>query len=110
MRPFFEAYHVIGDLIEADAYTSQIDVAALRRRAMALGKQYTLQGLINSRESVSQVLFDTAINLAENRKLFTQRADIVELRQSFARELDQVVTHLQTIDALSAVSEAGLLE
>ncbi len=108
MRPFFEAYRVIGDLIEADAYTSQIDIDGLRRRAMDLGKQYVLQGRIHSEESVSQVLFDAAISVAENRKLFVQGPDIVERRIEFANELRQTVAHLRAIDALTTVIDAGL--
>ncbi len=110
LRPFLEAYRVIGDLIEAEAYTSQIDVDDLRRRAMALGKQYALQGRIHTQESVSQVLFDAAIQLADNRKLFKQRPDMVELRTTFARELRQVVDHLRAIDAITTIRDAGLLE
>ena len=110
LRPFLEAYRVIGDLIESDAYISQIDVAGLRRRAMDLGKQYALQGRIHTEESVSQVLFDAAIKLAENRKLFKAGPDMVELRNTFARELRQVVQHLQAIEVLTAVSGIGVHE
>ena len=110
LRPFFEAYRVIGDLIEADAYQSQIDSSALGKRAMDLGKQYTLQGRINTPESVSQVLFDAAIKLAENRKLFKQQPDVVDLRVTFARELRQIVDNLTAIDAISSVRNAGLLD
>ena len=108
MRPFFEAYQVIGDLIEADAYTSQIDIEGLRRRAMDLGKQYVLQGRVHTEESVSQVLFDAAIKVAENRRLFVQGHDIVERRIAFAQELRQIVDRLRAIGALAAVIEAGI--
>ncbi|MCP3973565.1 MAG: glycerol-3-phosphate 1-O-acyltransferase [bacterium] len=110
LRPFLEAYRVIGDLIEADAYSSQIDKDELGKRAMDLGMQYSLQGRIHTPESVSQVLFAAAIQLAENRKLFKQAPDTVELRTAFAEELRLVVEHLKTIDTLTLVSDAGLLE
>ena len=110
LRPFFEAYRVIGDLIEEDAYSSVIDVDGLGKRAMALGKQYSLQGRIHTPESVSNVLFDAAIRLAENRKLFKQAPNVVELRTTFARQLREVVDHLQAIDAIATVTDAGLLE
>jgi len=108
MRPFFEAYQVIGDLIEADAYTSQIDIDGLRHRAMDLGKQYVLQGRIHNEESVSQVLFDAAISLAENRRLFIQGSDIVERRIEFASELRQIIARLRAIDALTTAIDAGI--
>ncbi|NND01547.1 MAG: glycerol-3-phosphate 1-O-acyltransferase [Acidimicrobiia bacterium] len=110
LRPFFEAYRVIGDLIEQDAYSSVIDKDDLGKRAMALGKQYALQGRIHTPEAVSQVLFDAAIKLAENRKLFKQSPDVVELRTTFAQQLRQVVASLQAIDAITTVADAGLLE
>ncbi len=110
LRPFFEAYRVIGDLIEQDAYSSVIDRDELGKRAMALGQQYALQARIHTPEAVSQVLFDAAINLADNRKLFKQTPDVVELRTTFARQLRQVVEHLQAIDAITTVTDAGLLE
>ena len=110
MRPFFEAYRVIGDLIEADAYTSQIDIEGLGRRAMDLGRQYVLQGRIQSEESVSQVLFDAAIKLAENRRLFIQGPDIVEHRIAFATELRHIVARLRAIDALTSAIEVRFPE
>jgi glycerol-3-phosphate O-acyltransferase len=110
LRPFFEAYQVIGDLIEADAYSSQIDLGGLGKRAMDLGHQYALQGRIHTKESVSQVLFDAAIKLAENRDLFKQSFDVVERRIGFADELRQVVGHLSAISAIATASDAGVLE
>jgi len=110
LRPFFEAYRVIGDLIEADAYDSQIDLDGLGKRAMDLGRQYALQGRIHTKESVSQVLFDAAIKLAENRGLFKQSSDVVERRIGFADELRHVVDHLSAISAIATASDAGVLE
>jgi len=110
LRPFVEAYRVIGDLIEMDAYSSRIDTDGLGKRAMDLGQQYALQGRIHTRESVSQVLFDAAIKLAENRKLFQNRHDVVELRHEFAAELRRTVDHLRAIDAIATASDVGILE
>ena len=110
LRPFFEAYRVIGDLIEAEAYSSQIDLESLEKRAMDLGQQYALQGRIHTKESVSQVLFGAAIKLAENRGLFKQSSDVVERRIGFAEELRQVVDHLSAISSLATASDAGVLE
>ena len=70
LRPFLEAYRVVADALarrEADD--------AVRRGArssadcLALGKQYELQRRIRSAESVSKVLFATALALARNRGL-----------------------------------------
>ena len=65
---------VVGDTIEAEAYQSTLDRKEVASEAMALGKQYLLQGRLQSTESVSSVLFDSAVALADNRGLFDQAA------------------------------------
>ncbi len=110
LRPFIEAYQVIADLIEQDAYHSKIDEEQLRKDAMALGKQYLLQGRINTAESVSNVLFESAIQLAANRKLFSAGPDMVERRQAFAEEIRRYVGYLDSISAIAVGRHAGILE
>ena len=46
-----------------------LDEASFLNDCLALGKQYSLQRRIKSAESVSKVLFATALKLAENREL-----------------------------------------
>ena len=110
LRPFIEAYRVVADLIEQAAYHSTIDIDRLRKDAMALGKQYRLQGRIRSAESVSNVLFDSAIDLAENRKLFAVGPDMVERRKAFAAEIRRIVGYIDSVSAIAVGREAGVLE
>jgi glycerol-3-phosphate O-acyltransferase len=110
LRPFIEAYRVVADLIEQAAYHSRIDIDRLRKDAMALGKQYRLQGKIRSAESVSNVLFDSAIDLAENRKLFAVGPDMVERRKAFAAEIRRIVHYIDSVSAIAVAREAGVLE
>ena len=74
-----------------------------------LGKQYRLQHRIQSAESVSTVLFGTAINLAKNRGLMEAGGpEILERRRAFAAEIDRVIRHIDGIEALAAARRAGL--
>jgi glycerol-3-phosphate O-acyltransferase len=97
LRPFFEAYRVVGDIIEQHAYESGIDKDTIRAEMFDLGRQYVLQGLVAKAESVSKVLFESALSLAANRGLFTDGPDIVENRIAFAAELRDAVTHLEDL-------------
>ena len=100
LRPFFEAYRVVGDIIEQRAYRTGLNKEKVRNQALTLGKQYVLQGLVAKPESVSKVLFESALNLADNRGLFTDGPDIVADRQRFAAELRDAVHHLEALSTL----------
>ncbi len=100
MRPFFEAYRVVGDLIEEKAYQTGLDKDTVRREALQLGQQYVLQGLVAKAESVSRVLFESAISLADNRGLFTDGPTTVADRLAFAAELRDAVQHVEELALL----------
>ena len=97
LRPFFEAYRVVGDIIEQLAFQTGLDRDTIREEALQLGKQYVLQGLVAKAESVSQVLFESALNLVDNRGLLTDGPDTIAQRQEFAAELRDAVTHLEAL-------------
>ena len=97
LRPFFEAYRVVGDIIEQHAYESGVDKDTIRPETFDLGRQYVLQGLVAKAESVSKVLFESALSLAANRGLFTDGPEIVEDRIAFAAELRDAVAHLEAL-------------
>jgi glycerol-3-phosphate O-acyltransferase len=99
LRPFFEAYRVVGDIIEQHAYESGVDQETIRPKALDLGKQYVLQGLVAKAESVSKVFFESALSLADNRGLFTDGPDTVQQRQAFADELRDAVAHLEELSS-----------
>lgn len=69
LRPFLEAYRLVGDLLERQPVDQPVDEAALLRDCLALGRQYSLQRHVKRAESVSKVLFQTALRLARNRDL-----------------------------------------
>ena len=110
LRPFFEAYQVVGDAIERAAYQSQIDAGEVAGQAMALGKQYLLQGKTRSPESVSALLFDSALRLADNRGLCAASHNMVAARHGFAAELRDVVHRLEVLEAIDTARHAGVID
>jgi glycerol-3-phosphate O-acyltransferase len=109
LLPFLEAYQVVGDALEREP--AQVDEAKFLTRCMALGEQYRLQRRVRSAESVSKVLFETAIRLAKNRGLFDPKApDLAARRMAFATEIRAAIRRAESIDLLAATRRAGLLE
>ncbi len=118
LRPFLEAYRVVGDALERGDAAAPFDENAFITSCIALGKQYELQRRIRSPESVSKVLFKTALRLAGNRGLLasgpgTPIADAQDLstrRRAFAEEVRTAIRRVDAIDALAASRRAGLIE
>jgi glycerol-3-phosphate O-acyltransferase len=76
---------------------------------MALGKQWALQHRIRGAESVSKSYFETALRLADNRKLLAADGeDLAEKRRAFAAELASTVRRIDAIDALAAARRSGI--
>jgi glycerol-3-phosphate O-acyltransferase len=110
LRPFLEAYRVVSDELEQLDATAPFDEVALLARCLARGKQYRLQRRIQSAESVSKVLFATALELARNRALAEPGADrLVDRRRVFAVEVRNVLRRVDAIAALAASRRAGLI-
>jgi len=77
---------------------------------MALGMQYRLQGRIRSGESVSKVLFETALRVAKNRGLLDSATpDLAARRSAFATEIRAAIRRAEAIDVLAASRRAGLI-
>jgi len=109
LRPFIEAYRVVGDALGQLAAEAAVDDAVFLPKCLALGKQYRLQRRIRSTESVSKVLLETALRLARNRNLTQPADDIVARRRAFADELADVSRRIDAIGALAASRLAGLV-
>jgi glycerol-3-phosphate O-acyltransferase len=111
LRPFLEAYRVVGDALERHDLAVAIEPAAFLTHCLAVGKQYLLQRRIQSAESVSKVLFESALRLARNRKLLDLgAADLGDQRHAFAEEIREAVRRVDAIDALAASRRAGLID
>jgi glycerol-3-phosphate O-acyltransferase len=110
LRPFLEAYQVVADAL-ARLGTQAFEEASFLSRCLAMGRQYQLQRRIRSAESVSRVLFSTALRLAANRDLLDPvAARVEERRRAFAREIRATIRRIDAIDALAASRQAGLIE
>jgi glycerol-3-phosphate O-acyltransferase len=109
LRPFFEAYRVVSDELEQADPAAAFDESQFLKRCLARGKQYQLQRRIRSAESVSNVLFSTALALARNRGLFDAESDVSARRSAFAAELRDVIRRIDAIAALAASRRAGLI-
>ncbi|MGH7855919.1 MAG: glycerol-3-phosphate 1-O-acyltransferase, partial [Candidatus Binatia bacterium] len=111
LRPFLEAYRVLADTLQRVDPAEPVDPAKLLADCLGLGRQYRLQRRIRSAESVSKVLFETALKLARNRDLVEPAdGDLAERRKAFAEELRQVIRRVDAIEALAASRRAGLLD
>jgi len=117
LRPFIDAYRVVGDALERQDPAAPFDETAFLASCIARGQQYDLQRRLRSHESVSKVLFATALRLARNRGVVptaspasdAERVDLVARRRAFADEIRAAVRRLDAIDALVASRRAGLI-
>jgi glycerol-3-phosphate O-acyltransferase len=99
VRPFVEAYRLVADVLaHDDAVVSDSEVV---RRALGLGRQYVAQHRLRSSESVSALLFQTALQLARNRGLLEAGPGLAERRAAFLAELRDLVRRLDQIENLA---------
>jgi glycerol-3-phosphate O-acyltransferase len=109
VRPFVEAYQLVADVLvhdddpadgaradEGPAYEAEVI-----KRALGLGRQYVAQGRLRSSESVSVLLFQTALQLLSNRGLLEAGADVAERRAGFLAELRDLLHRLDRIEDLA---------
>lgn len=111
LRPFLEAYRVVGDALAQQPADAAFDEAAFLSRCLARGKQYRLQRRIRSSESVSKALFETALRLGRNRRLLDPGApDLVLRRRAFADEIRDAIRRVDAIGAMAVSRLAALME
>ena len=111
LRPFLEAYRVVADTLETRNPAEELAVPAFLELCLARGRQYLLQRRIHAAESISRVLFETALRLARNRDLVEPgAAELRAPRQAFAAEIREVVRRVDGVEALAAARRAGLIE
>ena len=99
VRPFVEAYRLVADVLTADDTVS--DEAEVTRRALGLGRQYVAQRRLLGTESVSVLLFQTALQLASNRGLLETGGDAPARRAEFLDELRRLVRRLDLVEDLA---------
>ena len=99
VRPFIEAYRIVADVLASE--DAPADDAEVTRRALGLGQQYVAQRRLRSSESVSVLLFQTALQLARNRGLLDSGADVAALRADFLTELRDLLRRLDRIEDIA---------
>jgi glycerol-3-phosphate O-acyltransferase len=106
VRPFVEAYRLVADVLAHDSDGAPVDdasayEAAVIQRALGLGRQYVAQRRLRSSESVSVLLFQTALQLMRNRGLLDASSDVAERRAVFLAELRDLLKRLDRIEDLA---------
>ncbi|HJT96157.1 MAG TPA: glycerol-3-phosphate acyltransferase, partial [Mycobacterium sp.] len=99
LRPFYEAYEIAADVLR-DA-PAEIDDKELTKRALGVGRQYVAQGRVRSNESVSALLFATALQVAGDQNLLKPAADLDERRTAFRDELRDILRDMDKIEQLA---------
>ncbi len=105
VRPFVEAYRLVADVLATEDVTADVDTLAddaeVTRRALGLGHQYVAQRRLRNPESVSVLLFQTALQLARNRGLFDPGEDLAKRRTAFLTELRDLLRRIDRIEDLA---------
>jgi glycerol-3-phosphate O-acyltransferase len=111
LRPFLDAYLLVGDQLERQAPDEPVDASRFVAACCALGRQYHLQQRIRSAASISPVILRTALDLARNRKLLDpSEPDLASRRREFAAEIRAAIRRVEAIEALAASRRAGLID
>jgi glycerol-3-phosphate O-acyltransferase len=91
LRPFLDAYRVVGEQLAALDEDETVDQSALVDSSLRVGHQWALQRTLASEESVSGEMFSTALKLAGHRDLLKPGAPhLGKRRREFADELGEV--------------------
>ena len=108
LRPFLEAYRVVGDALARRDPALPVEEEPFLRECLALGRQYALQRRMRE-ESISKTVFASALRLARNRGLLEPGAgDLAARRAAFARELREVMRRIEGVEALVRARHAGV--
>ncbi|MDH5420214.1 MAG: glycerol-3-phosphate 1-O-acyltransferase [Acidimicrobiia bacterium] len=104
LAPFLESYAVVAEVL--NSLPATVDDKTFMTRAIGLGKSYQSQGKITAAESVSQVFFKTALDLARNRGLAGEQAEeadaaaLASRRKEFVDEVDDLLNRIRAIAVL----------
>ena len=110
LRPFFEAYAIVADRLAVMDGSEVVEEADLVRDCLVWGKQYLLQCRIRSAESVSKVMLENGLQLAENRELLAgEPRSLSERRLRHADELGDTIRRIDAIEALDQARRAGAI-
>lgn len=99
LRPFLEAYAIVYDVLaHASETPARADVVT---QALGLGEQYFSQGLVDTREPVSALLFETALQLAESQGLLEEEPDRQQRTRMGHEELMRFLRHISRVEKIA---------
>lgn len=108
LRPFLEAYLVVGEHLARHPAGEALDTERFLHECLGVAQQWYLQGRLANAESVSLELFRTALRLARHRGLLDARdPDVGRRRQDFATELRQTVQLIAELDRRAYTPHGG---
>ena len=108
LRSFLESYRVVADQLVRLDPAQPFDEKRFLANCLGVGHQYALQKRIHAADSISKVLFQTALRLARNRGLLAEAAPSIGAeRLAFAREIHDVLRRVDIVVALAASRRAG---
>jgi glycerol-3-phosphate O-acyltransferase len=103
LRPFIDAQHVVAECLRVRDPRRELNRDEFMQECLGLSRQWLMQGILHSGESVSQELFSAALQLAANRDLVDPgRDDLRSRRERFAAEIEEVLTNLKEIGEIDA--------
>ena len=85
--PFLDAYQIVGD--ELESLTGEFEEGLFLEACLDRARLYRIEERLISGESASQVLFKSALSLAQNRGLLEDGEDVRARRAEFAEEIRQ---------------------
>ncbi|WP_395310809.1 glycerol-3-phosphate 1-O-acyltransferase [Mycobacterium sp. AMU20-3851] len=97
LRPFFEAYEIVADVLRDAA--PEISEPDLTKRALGVGRQHVAQARVRNAESVSALLFATARQVAADQDLLRRAPDLSERRVAFLSEMRGILADVTTVEA-----------
>ena len=83
--PFLDAYRIVGD--ELEDVSGSFDEKRFLKACLDRARMYRIEDRLFTGESASQVLFKSALRLADNRSLLEDGEDIATARSQFADEI-----------------------
>jgi glycerol-3-phosphate O-acyltransferase len=108
LRPFLESYRVVADQLVRLDPAQPFDEKRFLANCIGVGRQYKLQKRIHAADSISKVLFQTALRLARNRELLLEGdGRCGAARLAFAQEIHDVLRRVDIVVALAASRRAG---
>jgi glycerol-3-phosphate O-acyltransferase len=100
LRSFFEAYLVVAYTLTRQGAQTVADERALLSSCEGMARQLLLQKRIRSAEAVSQLLFQTGLQLARHRGLLEPSDDLAARRSAFEREIRAVLRRVDVVEEL----------